>query len=209
MFPDQRVRLPFGAVDGDPQRARTTFFVCLVAGMFDLIALDFWIGPRALASPPTGVATTTAPVPSPRPPPTSTPTPTPTHTAATKPPPSASAAAVSDPNHFTGVVARFEFEKADADLTQLRILAKQMIADPSKDVVLEGHADPSGNEYRNLSLSLDRAIWAKERLVELGVQPQRIRTVALGSARPLAQNVEDAGSINRRVEVRWVLKGQQ
>jgi outer membrane protein OmpA-like peptidoglycan-associated protein len=193
-----------GVVNADAQRARTTFFVCLVAGIFDLIALDFWIGPTALASPhamPTAAPSTSsgaAPRPAAPPSPAASP-------GAAKPAP---VVVMTDAGNgrISGVVARFEFESANADLTLLRLLAKQMNEDPTSEVILEGHADPSGNEYRNLSLSLDRAIWAKERLVEFGVPPQRIKTVGLGSARPLAENVEDAGSINRRVEARWVTK---
>lgn len=106
----------------------------------------------------------------------------------------------------TGVVATFEFEQANADLAALQALAKEMHADLSAEIVLEGHSDPSGNEYRNLSLSLDRANWCADRLVEYGINRMRIRTVGLGSARPIVDVGGDAGAINRRVEVRWVVR---
>jgi outer membrane protein OmpA-like peptidoglycan-associated protein len=105
-----------------------------------------------------------------------------------------------------GVVATFEFEQASADLAALQALAKHMHDDTVSEIVLEGHSDPSGNEYRNLTLSLDRANWCADRLVEYGINRMRIRTVGLGSARPIIDVGGDAGAINRRVEVRWVVR---
>lgn len=100
----------------------------------------------------------------------------------------------------------FEFEQANADLERIKVVAKQMHADTSSQIVLEGHSDPSGNEYKNLSLSLDRANWVADRLVEYGIDRMRMRTVGLGSARPIVDIGGDAGAVNRRVEVRWILR---
>lgn len=195
-------------------RAKTAFFACLGVSVAILLVLDLAVGPAAFAVPPPPVAS----VPS---------APAASATAAmapsTPPPPSAGAASSTRPaeseppiavgplpryigGKMNGVVATFEFEQANADLTALQALAKQMHEDTGAEIVLEGHSDPSGNEYRNLSLSLDRANWAADRLSEYGINRMRIRTVGLGSARPIVEIGGDAGAVNRRVEVRWVLR---
>lgn len=186
----------------DAGKAKTAFWVCLVASVADLLAIDLYLGPRALAraaeepaAPPAASSSGRAPSPSP------SPLPAPATTD-----PDAGDVLAFDPDvHVTGVVATFDSEQADADLTRLRKLARQLHAEPDAEIVLEGHSDSNGNEYKNLSLSLDRALWARDRLAEMGVARSRVKTVALGSARPLDR--DGRGAMNRRVEVRWVSRG--
>jgi outer membrane protein OmpA-like peptidoglycan-associated protein len=210
-------------------RAKRAFFACLGVSLGILVVVDAILGPAAFAVPapppsarpdPSAISMAPATVPSTAPSSASA-------TASASAAPSASVApaesaategsdaeapiGVTAPPKYAGgktngVVATFEFEQANADLTALQTLAKQMHEDTVSEIVLEGHSDPSGNEYRNLSLSLDRANWAADRLVEYGINRMRIRTVGLGSARPVIDVGGDAGAINRRVEVRWVVR---
>lgn len=202
-------------------RAKTAFFACLGVSIALLLLVDLALGPAAFAVP--AMPTSSAPEPSRSlaPPPsasasasaTVTPKPVATPSATASAAPAAPEVPVAGgplPKYtggkMNGVVATFEFEQANADLSALQALAKQMHEDTVSEIVLEGHSDPSGNEYRNLSLSLDRANWAADRLSEYGINRMRIRTVGLGSARPIVDIGGDAGAINRRVEVRWVAR---
>jgi outer membrane protein OmpA-like peptidoglycan-associated protein len=204
--------LPFELSLDPVARAKNAFFACLLGSVSILLFVDLYLGPSAFAVPPPSPAfsATAATAPATEAtvtssPPPQAPTSPPSLPSAT--PTSADAGEDSDARgHISGVVATFEFEHANADLEKLKLLAKQMHADTSSDIVLEGHSDPSGNEYKNLSLSLDRANWCADRLVEYGVNRMRIRTVGLGSARPIIDVGGDAGAVNRRVEVRWVVK---
>jgi hypothetical protein len=81
-----------------------------------------------------------------------------------------------------------------------------MVHDRSVDVILEGHSDPLGDAEYNKLLSLERAIWARNRLVSYGVSASRIQAVGLGSSRT-APHPEDSPSANRRVEARFVPHG--
>jgi outer membrane protein OmpA-like peptidoglycan-associated protein len=103
------------------------------------------------------------------------------------------------------IVARFDSRsKEPTDESAIRALAAAMIEDHEVKIVLEGHSDQFGPDAVNHEISLKRAEWVKERLVQLGVSPERIETVGLGATRPLRHDEPDAQSVNRRVEVRWV-----
>ncbi len=189
-----------------PVRAKTAFLVCLTASTAALLAIDLYFGPRALAVEQPSAIASVEPPPPPPPlglPPSTTPAAPPP--LPTPEPPAASAEpATEKPTRITGVVVRFESEReANPGLGDLRKLAQQILAEPDYDVVLEGHSDSNGNEYYNLSLSLDRANWARDRLGDLGVPKSRVRTTGLGSARPLPETDPESPS-NRRVEVRWI-----
>jgi len=193
-------------------RAKTAFASCLGASIVLLLAIDLYFGPRAFAvqaepatsassasstTPPTTASTVARVEPKPEPTTTSTaaPSASATELAPTGKPKSA---------RFTGVVVRFESERdTNPELGELKKLAAELATDTEPDIILEGHSDSNGNEYYNLSLSLDRANWARDRLVELGVAKTRIRTTGLGSARPLPDS-DPRDASNRRVEVRWV-----
>lgn len=198
-------------------RAKNAFFACLGVSVALLLLVDLYVGPTAFAvQPAPPPSTTPTPLPSPAPPPVpSTAASIPEAASASASAPTSATPPEAEPTaalpkytggKMNGVVATFEFEQANADLSALQALAKQLHEDTTSEIVLEGHSDPSGNEYRNLSLSLDRANWAADRLVEYGIHRMRIRTVGLGSARPIVDIGGDAGAINRRVEVRWVVK---
>ncbi len=71
---------------------------------------------------------------------------------------------------------------------------------PTLSVTIEGHADDAGSAGENdMLVSHRRAEAVRQRLIEAGVPPERIRTVAYGRARPVANCAEAAcGAQNRR-----------
>jgi peptidoglycan-associated lipoprotein len=68
-------------------------------------------------------------------------------------------------------------------------------------VIIEGNCDDRGTKEYNLALGEKRAINARDYLVNLGIDPARIRTVSYGEERPLfVEQNEFAWSQNRRVD---------
>lgn len=56
---------------------------------------------------------------------------------------------------------------------------------PGIKVVIEGNCDDRGTKEYNLALGQRRAINAKKYLINLGIEPHRIRTVSYGEEQPL------------------------
>ncbi|MEE4242116.1 MAG: peptidoglycan-associated lipoprotein Pal [Desulfopila sp.] len=56
---------------------------------------------------------------------------------------------------------------------------------PGAKVVVEGNCDERGTNEYNMALGQRRALNAQEYLINLGVEPGRIRTVSYGEERPL------------------------
>lgn len=86
---------------------------------------------------------------------------------------------------------RVFFGDGSADLgsrarAALAVQAAWLVRNPAAPVIVEGHADDSGDSEQNLTVSRQRAESVRQRLIELGVAPQRIRTVAYGKLRLLA-----------------------
>ncbi len=72
-------------------------------------------------------------------------------------------------------------------------------ANPEKGLTIEGHCDQRGTQDYNLVLGKKRAETAREYLVNLGVQPHRIKIVSYGKERPFCQkNNENCFQENRR-----------
>lgn len=186
--------------------AAKLFAACLGCSLIDLVVLDFVVGPAALREDVTmmdaqSVSTDAV------------------GDAASAPEAIATANEASTATAFADgglearpaaadgrrVVARFDSDQPSTDDTALRALATSMLADPSAEIVLEGHTDQRGDPERNRMLSLERAKWAQNRLVELGVSATRIAVVGVGAERPRETGEDDAAiASNRRVEVRWI-----
>lgn len=96
----------------------------------------------------------------------------------------------------------FEFDKSDLQMDavdQLKVNANWLMANPDKAIVIEGHCDERGTNEYNMALGDRRASSAKDYLVNLGVDPARIKTVSFGEERPFALGSnEEAWSQNRR-----------
>jgi outer membrane protein OmpA-like peptidoglycan-associated protein len=72
----------------------------------------------------------------------------------------------------------------------------------SVNVLVEGYTDSVGKEDMNLALSLKRADAIKEKLVDKGINPQRITTKGYGEQYATADNnTIDGRKQNRRVEI--------
>ncbi|NLG61228.1 MAG: OmpA family protein [Candidatus Cloacimonetes bacterium] len=84
----------------------------------------------------------------------------------------------------------------------LRTLANSLKKYPESELLIVGHTDSQGGDAYNMGLSERRAASARNYLINLGVDPSRIRTTGRGEAEPVASNESEAGrALNRRVEV--------
>ncbi|WP_227006585.1 MotY family protein [Shewanella donghaensis] len=91
----------------------------------------------------------------------------------------------------------------DSDLVAI---SRYIDADPDvKEVLIDGHADASGDHLANLQLSKERAFEVQSRLIELGVPAGMIQVRNHGARSSIAANNNAQGrGINRRVMVRLV-----
>ena len=85
---------------------------------------------------------------------------------------------------------------ADARLEAMAQTAKN---NPSKRIVLDGHADPIGAAPYNVALSLRRAEAVRDRLISLGVDGERIVISAYGEDAPIGASY----AVERRVSM-WL-----
>lgn len=99
----------------------------------------------------------------------------------------------------------FDFNEATlkpAAARQLSLLAGFLIANPEREVLVEGYADATGSEPVNLDISRQRAEAVKRYLVANGVAADRIHLEAHGKGMPLEANTTAGGrEVNRRAQV--------
>jgi len=121
----------------------------------------------------------------------------------------ASAAGAQTPQAATAAAPRviyFDFDSATLradDLPAIESYARVLIADPSRRMVIEGHADQRGGREYNLALGQKRAEAVLRALVMLGVNEARLESVSFGEERPaVAGTGEEAWAQNRRVELK-------
>jgi outer membrane protein OmpA-like peptidoglycan-associated protein len=82
-------------------------------------------------------------------------------------------------------------------------IANILIKYPETVIQVEGHTDSTGTESYNMQLSARRAEAVKNLLVQEGVGPSRILTMAFGESTPIASNDTEYGRAqNRRVEIK-------
>ena len=97
----------------------------------------------------------------------------------------------------------FEFDRADLTEDAKQALTKyasSLKTDPDVFVLLEGHCDSRGTEDYNMALGERRAQSVKRFLQQLGIPPDRLKTISYGELRPLLEgNNEASWSRNRRV----------
>ncbi|MBE0583039.1 MAG: OmpA family protein [Desulfofustis sp.] len=97
----------------------------------------------------------------------------------------------------------FDFDQATirADMSDRMIQNADFLKQISNPVIIEGNCDDRGTKEYNLALGEKRAINARDYLVNLGLNPARIRTVSYGEERPLFdEQTESAWSQNRRAD---------
>ena len=80
---------------------------------------------------------------------------------------------------------------------------------PEWKVELTGHTDDLGSDQYNLELSQHRARSVADYVVSKGIADARIITKGFGKQQPLNLKMDEEGrSINRRVEVRFLMSDQ-
>lgn len=98
----------------------------------------------------------------------------------------------------------FDFDQAGVGPAMTDTLIKNadyLNSIPNARVILEGNSDERGTNEYNLALGERRAINTQQYLINLGVDPARMRTVSFGEEKPLfLGRDEDAYRYNRRVD---------
>lgn len=136
----------------------------------------------------------------------------------TQPPPVTTTEPAEDPN-AAAEAERQRFERAmvdlrepiyfDFDRSELRPEAREILrrkaevlrSFPEVRVRIEGHADERGTVEYNLALGERRADAARQFLIDLGLDSDRITTVSYGEERPAVEGQNEAAwSRNRRDE---------
>jgi outer membrane protein OmpA-like peptidoglycan-associated protein len=75
-------------------------------------------------------------------------------------------------------------------------------ANPGSSIVLEGHADATGEDEFNQLLSQKRTESLRKYMISQGIDPNRVQTGSFGESRPKFLNTTPKGrALNRRVEV--------
>jgi len=97
----------------------------------------------------------------------------------------------------------FDFDQAiiKPDMADRMIENAEYLKRVPNTVIIEGNCDDRGTKEYNLALGEKRAINVRDYLIDLGVEPGRIRTVSYGEERPLFfEQTEFAWSQNRRAD---------
>jgi peptidoglycan-associated lipoprotein len=105
-------------------------------------------------------------------------------------------------NSFLNENIHFDFDSAVLNY-QAQALLKQkaawLRANPSENVVIEGHCDERGTNAYNLALGERRAESARSFLINLGISSARLTTISYGEEKPLDPgHNEEAWAKNRR-----------
>jgi outer membrane protein OmpA-like peptidoglycan-associated protein len=90
----------------------------------------------------------------------------------------------------------------DEAIKILKVIAENMKRDvPDAQLTILGHTDAIGSDTYNIDLSRRRAASVMLVLIDDGVHPEQLSTVAVGETQPIAPNYTEEGrSLNRRVE---------
>ena len=96
----------------------------------------------------------------------------------------------------------FAYDRYDLDeeaQATIRAWSEWLRAHRDASILVEGHADERGTREYNLGLGARRATAMRDRLIALGVNARRIRTISYGKERPaVAGDDERAYQQNRR-----------
>jgi outer membrane protein OmpA-like peptidoglycan-associated protein len=85
---------------------------------------------------------------------------------------------------------------------RLNEVAKAIVDQPDRPIVVEGHTDSTGPAALNRDLSQHRAEAVREYLIARGVPADQIKAAGMGPDRPIADNKSPEGRANnRRVEI--------
>jgi peptidoglycan-associated lipoprotein len=108
-----------------------------------------------------------------------------------------------DRDTFKADTIYFDFDSSTikaSEESKLQDLANHFKDDTKMEgLIIEGNCDERGTEKYNLSLGERRALAAREYLSNLGVKPERLKTVTYGASHPLDPgHNESAWKQNRR-----------
>lgn len=109
---------------------------------------------------------------------------------------------------FTRALTGVQFQTGRATLTRssygiMDEVVAIMAEYPNLILTVEGHTDSSGDDDKNMQLSLSRAQSVMKYLTEKGVDATRMKAVGMGELAPIADNTTAAGRAqNRRVAFR-------
>ncbi len=101
---------------------------------------------------------------------------------------------------------QIQFETGSDALLPASIPVVERVAEilksyPNYRVTVAGHTDNRGKPQKNKQLSERRAARCVEKLVALGVEPERLTAIGYGATKPIASNATAKGRArNRRVE---------
>ena len=107
-------------------------------------------------------------------------------------------------NQEVGAVVYFDFDKYDLSPEARAQLEKQagwLKQYANITVTVEGNCDERGTREYNLALGERRASSAKNYLVALGVDPNRIQTISYGKERPAVPGSDEAAWAQNRRDV--------
>ena len=107
-------------------------------------------------------------------------------------------------NQEVGAVVYFDFDKYDLSPEARAQLEKQagwLKQYANITVTVEGNCDERGTREYNLALGERRATSAKNYLVALGIDPNRIQTISYGKERPAVPGSDEAAWAQNRRDV--------
>jgi OOP family OmpA-OmpF porin len=107
-------------------------------------------------------------------------------------------------NNFKELGVLFEVDSSEiknSEISKFKKYVKYMKTLPNAKIVLEGHTDSTGTESYNLRLSKKRANNAKQLLLSVGVNKEKITTIGYGETKPFVLN----DSIKNRAQNRRVV----
>jgi OOP family OmpA-OmpF porin len=107
--------------------------------------------------------------------------------------------------HVTFKTASYSVDAAS--LERVKNFAAFLKERPHYTAVIVGHTDSTGDQKRNLKLSERRAEAVKVLLIQEGVEAQRVTSLGMGVATPIASNDTAEGrEQNRRIEAKLLRK---
>ena len=103
---------------------------------------------------------------------------------------------------------KFDFNSATIkeEYTPILEKLKNYIEAKNEKISIIGYTDSKGTKEYNKELSLRRAESLEEKLIELGLSPEKIiETKGNGDKNPVASNdTEEGRSANRRIEIKFI-----
>ena len=118
-----------------------------------------------------------------------------------------------DPAALAAYTVHFTFDSAavkDNEKGNIASVAQALNSDQNARLIIEGNCDERGTEKYNLSLGERRALSAREYLANLGMDPQKIKTVTYGASKPADPgHDESAWKKNRRDDMILVTPNRQ